>query len=42
MRINIGLNMVNLEFLLIYEVNYVVRRIDLVLARLDQADYGLL
>lgn len=42
MRINIGLNMVNLEFLLIYEVNYVVRRIDLVLARLDQADYGIL
>ena len=34
--------MVNFEYESINEVNRVVRRTDLVLARLNQADYGIL
>ena len=34
--------MVNLEYESINEVHRVVRRTDLVLARLNQADYGIL
>ncbi len=42
MQIKIGFKMVNLKYIPIDEVPYVVRHTGLVLARLNQANYGIL